>query len=135
MKAVALGIVGEGAGKAAAVDKTIEKQRASVTKKIRDVTLLNLAFSFRDASDGDLEAYASIYEAENGKWFIDIVYASLLDEVKSASAQAGDRIASLARNPAAPAAKLVRSKADADARSCLGLATNAAIIKCAEQYR
>jgi hypothetical protein len=135
MEAVALGVVGGGAGKAAAVDKMIEKQRASATRKIRDATLFNLAFSFRDASDADLEAYASMYETENSKWFIDIVFASLLEEVKSASAQAGERIGSLASKPAAPAAKLVLSKASADARACLDLATNGAIIRCAEQYR
>lgn len=135
MKAVALGVVGEGAGKAAAVDKAIEKQRASATQKIRNATLLNLAFSFKDASDADLEEYARIYEAENSKWFTDIVYASLLEEVKSASAQAGARMGSLASKPAASAAKPVRSKAGSDARTCLGLATNVAITKCAEQYR
>lgn len=135
MKAVASGIVGEGAGKAAAVDKAIEKQRAVATQKIRAATLLNLAFSFRDASDADLEAYATIYEAENSKWFTDIVYASLLEEVKSASAKAGERIGSLASKPAAPAAKPARSKAGADARTCLGLATDRAIMTCAEKYR
>ena len=136
MKAIASGIVGEGAGKAAAVDKAIEKQRASATQKIRNATLLNLAFSFKDASDADLEEYARIYEAENSKWFTDIVYASLLEEVKSASAQAGERIGSLASKPAAPAAKPpLRSKAGSDARACLDLATNRAIMTCAEKYR
>jgi hypothetical protein len=136
MKAIASGIVGEGAGKAAAADKAIEKQRASATQKIRNATLLNLAFSFKDASDADLEEYARIYEAENSKWFTDIVYASLLEEVKSASAQAGERIGSLASKPAAPAPKPpLRSKAGSDARACLDLATNRAIMTCAEKYR
>lgn len=135
MKAIALGIVGDGAGKAAAVDKVIEKERASATQKIRNATLLNLAFSLKDASDADLETYAKFYETENSKWFTDIVYASMLEEVKGASARAGERIASLASKPAAPAAKPVRSKAGSDARTCLDLATNEAITKCAEQYR
>lgn len=135
MKAVALGVVGEGAGKAAAVDKVIEKQRASTTQRIRNATLLNLAFSYRDASDAELEEYARIYEAENSKWFTGIVYTSLLEEVKSASAQAGERIASVAGKPAAPAARPVRSKSGSDARTCLDLARNEAIIKCAEAYR
>jgi hypothetical protein len=138
MKAVALGLIGDGAGKAAAVDNAIEKQRASATQKIRVATLLNLAFGFKDASDTDLEEYARIYEAENSKWFTGIVYASLLEEVKRASAQAGERIGSLASKPAAPAAKPVRSirpKAGADARACLDLATNTAVMNCAERYR
>lgn len=135
MKAVALGVVGEGAEKTAGVDKAIEKQRAATTQRIRNATLLNLAFSFRDASDAELEEYARIYEADNSKWFTGIVYTSLLEEVKSASAKAGERIASLESKPAAPAARPVRSMAGSDARTCLGLATNTAIIKCAEAYR
>lgn len=135
MKAVALGVVGEGAGKAAAVDKAIEKQRASTTQRIRNATLLNLAFSFRDASDAELEEYARIYETANSKWLTGIVYTSLLEEVKSASTRAGERIASLASKPAASAATPARSMAGADARTCLDLATNTAIIKCAEAYR
>jgi hypothetical protein len=135
MKGIALGTVGAGAEKAAAVDKAIEKQRASATKDIRNATLLNLAFSYRNASDAELEEYAKFYETENSKWFSGIVYTSLLEEVQSASAQAGERISTLASKPASPVAKPVRSKAGADARSCLDLATNTAIMKCAEQYR
>jgi hypothetical protein len=37
--------------------------------------------------------------------------------------------------PAAPEAKPARSKSGADARSCLALATNAEIMKCAQKYR
>ena len=135
MKGVALGGVGGGAEKAAAVDKAIEKQRASATGNIRNATLLNLAFSYRNASDADLEEYAKFYETENSKWFSGIVYTSLLEEFQSASAQAGERIGALASKPASPAAKPVRSKAGADARTCLDLATNTAIMKCAEKYR
>jgi len=133
MKALAMGMAGEDARKAGAIDQTIEKQRASATQKIRDATLLNLAFSFKDASDADLEKYAAIYEAEESKWFYGLVYASLLEEVKRASAEAGEGIAELATKAAA--ARSAGSKAGADARACLGLATNAAIIKCAEEYR
>ena len=112
-----------------------EKQRAAATQKIRNATLLNLAFSFRDASDAGLEEYARIYETENSKWFTNIVYASLLEEVTRSSEKAGKRIGSIASKPATPAAKPVRSKAGSDARTCLGLASNEAIMKCAEQYR
>jgi hypothetical protein len=135
MKAIALGIVGDAAGKAAAVEKAIEKQRATATQKIRNATLLNLAFGFRDASEADLEEYARIYETENNKWFTNIVYGSLLEEVRSASEKARGSIGSLANKPAAPAAKPVPSRARLDARSCLDLATNEAIMKCAAQYR
>lgn len=135
MKAVVTGIVGEDARKSAAIDKTIEKQRAAATQKIRNATLLNLAFSFRDASDADLEKYAGIYESENSKWFYGLVYASLLEQVKRASVEAGESIGKLAVKPAAAAPGRGGSKAGGDARTCLGLATNTAIIKCAEAYR
>jgi len=132
MKALSLGIVGADTPKAAAIDKAIEKQRAVATQNIRDATLLNLAFSFKDASNADLEKYAGIYETENSKWLHGLMYASLLEAVKSASAEAGTRIGELAGEPTA---KPARSKSGADARTCLGLGTNAAVIKCAEQYR
>ena len=135
MKALALGIAGEGAGKAAAIDKAIEKQRAATTRRIRDATLLNLAFSFRDASNADLEKYAGIHETENSKWFNGLVYTALLAEVQAASAEAGERIAKLGTKPMAVAARHGGSKSGADARACLNLATNTAIIKCAEAYR
>ncbi len=135
MKGLALGAVGGGAEKAAAVDKAIEKQRTSATNNIRNATMLNLAFSYRNASDADLEEYAKFYETENSKWFSGIVYTSLLEQVQSASAQAAEHIGAPASKPASTVAQPVRSKAGADARTCLGLATNAAIIKCAEEYR
>jgi len=135
MKGIASGAAGAGPEKAAAVDKAIEKQRASATNNIRSATLLNIAFSYRSASDADLEEYARTYETENSKWFTGIVYASLLEEVKRASAQAGERIGALAGKPAAPAPKPVRSKAGSDARACLDLATNTAIMNCTAKYR
>jgi|GEM_PF-1900058 len=142
MKAIALGVAGEGTGKAAAVDKVIDKERASTAQRIRDAALLSQAFSLKAASDAELEEYARFYESENSKWLTGIVYAAMLEEVKSASAQAGERIGALgdkgaapAGKTAAPAAKPVRSTARADARSCLELNGNTAIIKCAEQYR
>lgn len=135
MSAVASGVVGGEPAKVAAADKAIEKQRASTTANIRNATLLNLSFTYRDAKDADLEEYAKIYEGENGKWFSGIVYASILEEIKSASARAGERIGAQAIKPAAPEHAAAGSMARADARTCLGLATNAAIIKCAEKYR
>ncbi len=133
MKGVALG--GGGAGKAAAVDKAIEKQRASATNTIRNATLLNLAFSYRNASDDELDAYAAFYETEDSKWLTGIVYTAVLEEVQSDSAQAGERIGAQAGKPA-PIERASRgTRSRADARSCLDLATNRAIMKCAEQYR
>ncbi len=133
MQALAAGIAGENARKSAAIDKAIEKQREASTKKIRDATLLNLAFNFKDTGDADLEKYAAIYEMEHSKWFYGQVYASLLEQVKRASADAGEEIGKLA--PAAGASRAAGAKAGADARACLGKSTNAEIIKCAEQYR
>jgi hypothetical protein len=138
MKALALGIAGEQAQPAAAVDKAIEKQRISSTANIRNTTFGNLAFSYRNASDAELEAQAKLYETENYKWFSGIVYASLLEETKSAAAKAGERagaLASKAGKPAATETRPVRSKSGGDARACLDLTTNAAIINCAQQYR
>ena len=135
MKALALGIAGEGTGKAAAVDKTIEKQRAATTRKIRDAALLDFAFNFKDVSDADLAKYAAIYETENSKWLFGLVNASLLEEVKVASSEAGKLIGKLAIKPATGRTRLAGSKAGADARTCLSLPTNAAIIQCAEDYR
>jgi hypothetical protein len=151
MKELATGIAGDNAKRAASVDKIIEKQRASATAGIRNSTFSNLAYTYRDASDADLEAYAKAYESENYKWFNGIVYASLLEEAKSAAAQAGDRVGALASKPAvpviekaakpalaaAPAGRASRggARSSGDARACLDLNANAAISKCAEPYR
>ncbi len=135
MKALATGIAGDDARKAGAIDKAIEKQRASAEKSIRDATLVNIAFGFKDASDADLEKYAGIYEAENSKWLYGQVYAALVEAVKSASAAAGEDIRAAASKPAAAAEKSAHAKTGADARDCLKLATNPEIIRCAEAYR
>jgi hypothetical protein len=155
MKAVAMGIAREQAQKAAAVDKAIEKQRASATANIRNSTFASLAFTYRNASDADLETHAKLYETENSKWFSGIVFASLLEEASSAAEKAGERVGALVSKPVALAskpakpelaeakpatpalaeAKPVRSKSRDDARACLDLTTDAAIIKCAQQYR
>jgi hypothetical protein len=135
MKALAMGIVGEGGRKAGAVEKAIEKQRAAAMSKIRDATLLNLAYTFKDASDADLEKYAAIYETDNSKWFYGLVYTALLAEAQAASAAAGERISELDIKPMTVAARHGGPKSGADARSCLGLATNTDIIRCAEEYR
>ena len=141
MKGIASGAAGGGAEKAAVVAKVIEKQRASATSNIRNATLLNLAFSYRKASDTELEEYARFYESENSKWLSGIVYTSLMEEVQSASEQAGERIGALAKKPAPPERTTARerniseSKSRADASACLNLATNKAIMACAEKYR
>lgn len=135
LDALAQGMAGANARKAAAIDKKIEKQRARTAQTVRDATLLNIAFNYRNASDADLEKYAGIYETENSKWLYGLVYASLLEEVKSASAAASMRIGEMAIKPAGTAVKQAGSMTGADARVCLAQATNAAIIKCAEAYR
>ena len=137
-KALASGGLSEQARKGAALDKAIEKQRAAITANIRNATFTNLAFTYKDASDAELDAYAKFYEADNSRWFYGIVYASLLEETKSAAARAGERMRALAGKPGkgeARAAVPARSKSRGDARACLDLATDNAIIKCAEQYR
>ena len=134
-KALSQGLAGEGTPRAAAMDKSIEKQREAQTRKIRDATLLSLAYSYKDASDADLEKYAALYETPDAKWFYGLVYDSLLEEVKAASTEAGALIAELKGKSATGGAKHAGSKSGADARSCLRFATNAEIARCAEAYR
>jgi hypothetical protein len=136
MRALAMGVVGEDQHKADSVDKTIEQQRAASFGKISDATLLNLAFSFKDASNADLEKYAAICETENSKWFYGLVHAAIVDEARAASTNAGDLISALKLKPTQMLAAGHRGpKPGADARACLALAANAAIAKCAEAYR
>jgi hypothetical protein len=136
MRALAMGVVGEDKRRADSVDKTIEKQRAASFGRISNATLLNLAFSFKDASDADLEKYAAICETENSKWFYSLVHAAIVDEARAASTNAGDLISALKLKPTQMLAAGRRGpKPGADARACLALATNAAIAKCAEAYR
>lgn len=132
--AIASAIAADEPKKPAAVAKAIEAQRAAATDNIRNATRLNLAFSYQSASDADLETYAKLAESDSAKWLTGIVIGSLLQQFKSAAALAGERIGEAASKPAAPAAKPARSKSRADARACLGLPTNNAIIKCAQEY-
>jgi len=135
MKALSQGIAGEGSAKAAAMDKSIEKQREAETRRIRDATQISLAYSYKDASDADLQKYAALYETADAKWFYGLVYDALLAEIKDASAAAAEQLAELKTRPAAGGAKAGGAKSGADARACLKLATNAEIAKCAEAYR
>jgi hypothetical protein len=148
MKAVAIGIVGAQPKKAAAVEKTIEQQRASTTANIRNATFNNLAFAYMDASDAELEGYAKFYEGENSKWFSGIVYASMLEEVRSAAKLAGERVGALTSKPkdaktapdktpvaADKPAPRAHSHRNADARDCLKQEESPAIMVCAEKFR
>ena len=136
MQALAMGIVSEDQDKTGSVAQAIEQRRAASVSKIRDATLLNLAFGFKDASDADLEKYARIYENENSKWFYGLVHDALVEEAKADSTNAGNLISQLKIKPAKKlAARHGGPKRGADARACLALPTNAAIIKCAEAYR
>jgi len=136
MQAIAMGIVGEDQGKTGSAAQAIEQRRAASVGKIRDATLLNLAFSFDGASDAELEKYARIYENANSKWFYGLVHDALVEEAKSASTNAGNLISQLKLKPVKRlAVRRSGSKHGADARACLALPTDAAIIKCAEAYR
>jgi len=138
LDALASGMAGGQAQKAAAVGKAIERQRAATTANIRNATFANLAFTYGNASDAELEAHAKFYEAENSKWFYGVAYAAILEEAKRAAAQAGERVGAQMRSagkPAVATAKPIRSKSRADARTCLDLQENAAVAKCAEDYR
>ncbi len=130
--AIASAMAGEGAKTPPAAAKSIEAQRTSAANDIRNATWQNLAFSYQGASDADLETYAKLAESDAAKWMTGIVVGSLLEQFKSAAASAGERIAASASKPAA--AKPVRSKSRMDARACLKLDANTAIIKCAQEY-
>jgi hypothetical protein len=142
MRAFAQGVAGDAPQKVAAVEKIVDKQIAARSEGIRKDTVLRLDFAYKGASDAELDEYAKILETENAKWFFGTVYASLADELKSAWAQAGKRVGELLSKPAAPGAgtadpraRPAGAKAGADARSCLSLESNTAIMKCAEAYR
>jgi hypothetical protein len=139
MQALAVGIVSEEQGKTGSVAQAIEQKRAASDSKIRAATLLNLGFSFKDASDADLQKYARICENANTKWFYSLVHDALVEEATADSTNAGNLISQLKIKPAKPAKKIAARhygpKHGADARACLALSTNEAIIKCAEAYR
>jgi hypothetical protein len=136
MQAIATGIVGEDQGKTGSATSAIEQRRAASVGKIRDATLLNLAFSFDGASDAELGRYAGIYENANSKWFYGLVHDALVEEAKSDSTNAGGLISQLKIKPVKKlAVRHSGSKHGADARACLALPTDTAIIKCAEAYR
>lgn len=136
VKASLIGAMGPGADTSIA-ERTIENQRASITEPIRTVTLANFGYTYRRASDADLEQYIKLYESEHGKWLVEQVYAGLLDEFRVGAEALGTRLAEF--NPAGKAGDIaaghpVSSRRKEDARACLQKEDNMTVIRCAEAY-
>lgn len=157
----------QGAGAAggqsvADLEGELAKMRATLEPRMREGLLLSLAYTYRDASDEDLAAYAAIYESPHGKWFMDNIYQALREDFQANSERFGSRLTELieaqrgpARAPgsapgvasasgaaadgegeAAPAAAQARPhrRWHLDARACLKYERNADVIRCAEKY-
>jgi len=156
LRAMAVGAAGGNPNAVAEIDRAMEGQRSVVLANIRQSSLPLMAFTYRDATDAELTEYIKLYESDQGKWFMHIVSAALVEEFKSASGQFGEKIAALAKSQqartasateaesgSAPAGggqrtaaqRLSRTYPSKDLRSCLDLATAVEVIKCAEQGR
>lgn len=136
VKASLIGAMGPGADTSVA-ERTIENQRASITEPIHTATLANFGYTYRRASDADLEQYIKLYESEHGRWLVEQVYAGLLDEFRAGAEELGTRLAEL--KPAGKAGDMaarpaVSSRRHEDARSCLQKEDNMNVIRCAEAY-
>lgn len=125
----------------AAADRAMARQRPAVEENIRNAVQVAMAYAYKDVSDADLAEYTRIYEKENNKWMLGLVYAAITEEFQNASALMGERLEKLARakkgTQAADAAagRPERSRANEDARACLDLENNKEIMKCAHRYR
>lgn len=139
VKASLIGAMGPGAD-ASIAERTIENQRTGITEPIREATLANFGYTYRRASDADLEQYLKVYESEHGKWLVENVYAGLLEEFRSGADVLGAQLAAMqprgkvaAARSAAP--QMVSSRRHEDARDCLQKEDNLTVIRCAEAYR
>lgn len=153
----------QGAGAAggqsvADLEGELAKMRATLEPRMREGLLLSLAYTYRDASDEDLAAYAAIYESPHGKWFMDNIFQALREDFQANSERFGSRLTELieaqrgpatapgiasasgkaadGQDEAAPAAAQVRPhrRWHLDARACLKYEQNADVIRCAEKY-
>lgn len=138
VKASLVGAMGPGADTSVA-ERTIENQRAGITEPIREATLANFGYTYRRASDADLEQYIKVYESEHGKWLVENVFAGLLEEFRAGADVLGTQLAAMqpkgkagASPSAMPAAS---SRRHEDARNCLQKEDNLTVIRCAEAYR
>ena len=164
IRAMTIGAIGNDPKKIAELDRGLEKNRPAAAERMRDQILLSMAFTYRKATDADLNEYITQLSSDNGKWFGAMLSGALIDQFKDNSTRIGERIAALvkaakgAQTAAAPSAPVTtaaataaaapadgapaadappvkrRSRANEDARHCLKLTTDKAIIKCAEQY-
>jgi hypothetical protein len=98
MRALAMSASGGDPRHAAEIDRTLESRRPALAANIRKGALVPMAYTYRDASDAELTDYVKLYQSEHGKWFTAVVSAAMVDEVKTASGQFGDKIVALARS-------------------------------------
>lgn len=139
VKASLIGSMGPGADPGIA-ERTIESQREGITEPIKAATLANFGYTYRRASDADLEQYIKLYESEHGKWLIEQVYAGLLEEFRTGAEQLGVQIAALKpigklAQAGGASAHPVSSRRHEDARNCLQRGDNMQVIACAEAFR
>lgn len=71
----------------AKVRKMIAKSRPEIEKANRSNAQIALAFTYRDVSDADLDAYAKMYEDKDSIWVQDIAQAAIEEQFKSSMEQ------------------------------------------------
>ncbi|HSQ02956.1 MAG TPA: hypothetical protein VLN59_02900, partial [Burkholderiales bacterium] len=150
LNAMMAGAVGEKSGQMQMLQTALGKQRNSIETNVRNNIAVTLAFLYRKASDADLASYAELLETADLKLFRDVVYESLITEIKAASKEFGERVGALlkptgpgsappsgipVRDTGAPRVMRTSSRANLDARICLQRTSNIEIIQCAEEYR
>ena len=77
------------------LDKQMEYMKAALKPTIKSTVLVSFLYTYRAASDEELEQYAGYWESESGQWLNQITSEAWLEALSAAGREAGERIAEI----------------------------------------
>lgn len=85
------------------IEASIREYRGELRDDLADDVLRELMYAYRDASDGDLRAYAEFLESDAGRWFIGTAFKAHQGYFEGAAdLVAEDFVSTATRGPATP---------------------------------
>ena len=77
------------------LEKQMEYMKAALQSTIKSTILVSFLYTYRGASDEELERYAGYWESESGQWLNRITGEAWLEAMSAAGREAGARIAEI----------------------------------------
>ena len=137
------------------IRKEIEKNRHDIEKATRNQSLMNLAYTYRDVSDADLDEYVKTHEEKDIKWLDEIIVKAIAKQFESGMKKVGLGMKEIVQSQkpkktmfapkcasnestheelpkSHPTAQSINSPVESDLRDCLKLEDSLKIIACTE---